>query len=286
MRLSGKVAIVTGAASGIGEASARLFAAEGARVVVADRRTEGKAVADSIVESVGADVATFVQVDVSNAAGVERMVNTAVERFGRLDVLFNNAGIMGGEGLIVDCSEERWEHIIMVNLKGPWLGMKYAIPAMAATGGGSIITTSSHAADMGIPRRGAYSSSKNGVQGLTRICAIEAAQQGIRANCVVPGATMTHMAVGGGLERPGWHRDPEEVAAELATMHPLGRAGRPEDIANAALWLASDDASLVTGQTIVIDGGWAAAPRLPMSALGLMGGDEVVTSSPLAHESF
>jgi NAD(P)-dependent dehydrogenase (short-subunit alcohol dehydrogenase family) len=250
-RLDGKVAVITGGASGIGEASARLFCAEGARVVIGDlHRERGEAVAASIGDS-----CRFVVADVSRADDVRRAVATAVESFGRLDIMFNNAGIMGGEGPISECSEERWERIIMVNLKGPWLGMKYALPHLIAAGGGSIISTSSHAADMGIPERGAYASSKNGVQGLTRVCAIENARDNVRANCIVPGATLTGMVLGGTIERPEAIPDTPELRAELAALHALPRAGLPRDIANAALWLASDDSSFVTGQTIVVDGG-------------------------------
>jgi NAD(P)-dependent dehydrogenase (short-subunit alcohol dehydrogenase family) len=260
-RLDGKVAVVTGAASGIGEASAHLFAREGAHVVIGDMQRER---GEEVASSIGRDC-VFVLTDVSRAEDVERLVSTAVERFGRLDVMYNNAGIMGGEGQITECSEERWTQIINVNLKGPWLGMKFALPHLVAAGGGSIITTSSHAADMGIPQRGAYSSSKNGVQGLTRVCAIENARRNVRANCIVPGATMTGMVLGGNIERPQRVDDTPELRSQLAALHAIPRPGLPQDIANAALWLASDESSFVTGQTIVVDGGWAASPRLPLS---------------------
>jgi NAD(P)-dependent dehydrogenase (short-subunit alcohol dehydrogenase family) len=262
-RLDGKVAVITGGASGIGEASARRFVSEGARVVIADiHRERGESVAASM-----GDACRFVTADVSRAADVEAAVAMAVDAFGRLDVMFNNAGVMGGEGPIAQASEERWERIIMVNLKGPWLGMRAALPHLIAGGGGSIISTSSHAADMGIPERGAYASSKNGVQGLTRVCAIENARHNVRANCVVPGATLTGMVLGGTLERPEAIPDTPELRAELAALHALPRPGMPEDIANAALFLASDESSFITGQTIVVDGGWAASPRLPLSSI-------------------
>jgi NAD(P)-dependent dehydrogenase (short-subunit alcohol dehydrogenase family) len=258
-RLDGKVAVVTGGAQGMGEATARRFVQEGACVVIADVQGErGTAIAKTL-----GDACVFVRTDVSKGEDIRNAIERAVGRFGRLDILFNNAGVMGGEGLITECSEERWERIIHVNLKGPWLGMKYGIPHMIRSGGGSIISTASHAGDMGIPFRGAYGSSKGGIMALTRVAAIEAAPHHIRVNCIVPGATITGMVLGESLERPErTATDMTAVEKAMSRFHPLRRPGYPEDIANTVLWLASDESSFITGLTIPVDGGWSASPRV------------------------
>lgn len=251
-RLDGKVAVITGGASGMGEATARLFAREGARVVIGDRQREkGEAVASSI----GAEC-RFVACDVSNSEDVGGMVQAAVSAWGRLDVMYNNAGIGGGEGSIVDCTEEVWDRTIAVDLKGVWLGMKHSIPQMIASGGGSIISTASIAALVGVPGLAAYGAAKAGVTELTRTCAIEYAAHKIRANAILPGGILTPIIYANPeFQTP---RDPEVVRQGLARMQPIQRAGVPEDIANAALWLASDESSFVTGQSIVVDGGFMA----------------------------
>ena len=249
-RLEGKVAVITGGASGMGEATARLFVREGARVIIGDRQQEkGEAVASSI----GAEC-RFVACDVSNSEDVGGMVQAAVSAWGRLDVMYNNAGIGGGEGSIVDCTEEVWDRTIAVDLKGVWLGMKHSIPQMIASGGGSIISTASIAAIVGFPALGAYGAAKAGVTELTRVCAIEYAAHHIRANAILPGGILTPIIYDNpALQTP---RDPEVVRQGLAVMQPIQRAGVPEDIANAALWLASDESSFVTGQSIIVDGGF------------------------------
>jgi NAD(P)-dependent dehydrogenase (short-subunit alcohol dehydrogenase family) len=254
-RLDGKVAIITGGASGMGEATARLFVREGARVVIGDvQREKGEAVAASL-----GGACVFRNVDVSSSEDVRALVRTAVDRFGKLDVMYNNAGIGGGEGSIIDCTEEVFDRIIAVDLKAVWLGMKHALPYLIENGGGSIITTASVSAFMGMPGQGAYGSAKGGVVQLTRVCAIEFADRGVRANCICPGGTATPLlwANPATTNRP----DPEEVKARLAYVQPIPRAGLPEDIANAALWLASDESSFVTGQAIIVDGGWMASAR-------------------------
>ncbi|MEP7215127.1 MAG: SDR family oxidoreductase [Anaerolineaceae bacterium] len=254
-RLDGKVAVITGGASGMGEATARLFVSEGARVVIGDlQREKGEAVAASIGRE-----CRFVATDVSSSEDVQGLVNAAVNGFGRLDIMYNNAGIGGGEGSILECKEETFDRIIAVDLKAVWLGMKHALPHLIASGNGSIITTASVSGLMGMPGQGAYGSAKGGVIQLTRVCAVEYAAQGVRANCICPGGILTPILYANpALPAP---MDPEVWRAQLAHAQPIPRAGLPEDIAGAALWLASDDSSFVTGQSIVVDGGWTASAR-------------------------
>jgi NAD(P)-dependent dehydrogenase (short-subunit alcohol dehydrogenase family) len=254
-RLDGKVAVITGGASGMGEATAHLFVREGARVIIGDMQKErGEAVAASIGPE-----CRFVAADVSVSEDVAGLVTAAVQNFGRLDVMYNNAGIGGGEGSILECSEETFDRIIAVDLKAVWLGMKHALPHLIASGHGSIITTASVSGLMGMPGQGAYGSAKGGVIQLTRVCAIEFAAHGVRANCICPGGTLTPILwANPNLPAPV---DPEEVRKRLAFVQPIPRAGLPEDIANAALWLASDESSFVTGQAINVDGGWTASAR-------------------------
>lgn len=249
-RLDGKVAVITGGASGMGEATAKLFVREGARVVIGDmQREKGEAVAASIGPE-----CKFVACDVSASEDVAGMVGAAVQAWGRLDVMYNNAGIGGGEGSIVDCTEQTWERVIAVDLKGVWLGMKHSIPHMLASGGGSIISTASIAAVLGFPGLAAYGAAKAGVTELTRVAAIEYAAQNIRANCILPGGILTPIIYNNpSLAAP---MDPELLRPGMARMQPIQRAGLPEDIANAALWLASDESSFVTGQSIIVDGGY------------------------------
>lgn len=253
-RLDGKVAVITGGASGMGEATARLFVREGARVVIADVQQEkGEAVATSIGPE-----CRFQKADVSSSEDVRSLVVSAVEAFGKLDIMYNNAGIGGGEGSIIECSEEQFDRIIATDLKGVWLGMKHCLPYLIENGGGSIITTASVSAMLGMPGQGAYGSAKGGVVQLTRVCAIENAEKGVRANSICPGGTLTPIL----YDNPfGISVDPARVAAGLVNAQPIPRAGLPEDIANAALWLASDESSFVTGQAIAVDGGWTASAR-------------------------
>ena len=254
-RLDGKVAVITGGASGMGESTAQLFVREGARVVIGDMQKEkGEAVAAGI----GKDC-KFVATDVSSSEDVRALVLAAVDGFGRIDIMYNNAGIGGGEGSIVDCTEATFDRIIAVDLKAVWLGMKHCLPYLIANGGGSIITTASVSGIMGMPGQGAYGAAKGGVMQLTRVCAIENAPHFVRANCICPGGTLTPILYNNpALATP---MDPQLVAEGLKRAQPIPRTGMPEDIANAALWLASDESSFVTGQAIVVDGGWVASAR-------------------------
>lgn len=246
-QFDGKVALVTGGGSGIGRAGALAFAREGAKVVVADVVVEGGQETAEMIKQDGGE-ATFVKTDVSKAAEVEALVNKAVGTYGRLDYAFNNAGILGEMCPVADCTEENFDRVISVNLKGVWLSMKYEIPQMIKQGGGAIVNTSSVAGVSGGPGIPAYAASKHGVAGLTKTAALEYAQAGIRVNAVCPGGIRTPMV------DLYTHGDPE-AEAQMAAMHPLGRMGEPEEIANAVVWLCSDAASFVTGHPMVIDGG-------------------------------
>ena len=250
-KLDGKVAIVTGAAAGIGRSTALLFVEEGAKVIVADWDEEkGRRVAAEI--SVAGGAAIFVRVDVSKPEDVQAMVQTAVETYGRLDVLFNNAGVEGEMVPTADCSLENWDRVIDINLKGVFLGMKYAIPAMLKSGGGSIINNASVAGLVGIANAPAYCASKGGVIQLTKATALEYARKGIRVNVICPGVILTPM-----IERfvaP----DPEQIRKSLEAMEPIGRFGQPEEVARLVLFLASDDSSFCIGAPFVVDGGFVA----------------------------
>jgi NAD(P)-dependent dehydrogenase (short-subunit alcohol dehydrogenase family) len=248
MRLKGKVAIVTGGSSGIGRASAELFAREGARVVVADYNADAGRATVETIKGAGGD-AIFVQVDVSDAAQVRDMVQTALDTYGGIDILLNNAGILLF-GTVLDTEEKDWRRVMDINLTGTFLVCKAVLPHMIQRGGGSIInlTSSTGAHDAG-PNTAAYVTSKGGVALMTRAMAIDHAKDHVRVNAVAPGPTDTPML-----------RDAlslEQLAAFAATF-PMGRLGRPEELANAILFLASDDASFVTGAILAVDGGQTA----------------------------
>ncbi|MEO5901034.1 MAG: glucose 1-dehydrogenase [Ilumatobacteraceae bacterium] len=252
MLLSGKVAIVTGAGSGIGRASAMRFAAEGASVVAVDIR--GPKV-DETVELIHREggVAASCQADVAKGADVERMVAFAVETFGGLDALFNNAGTIR-PGTAVTLPEADWDLVMAVNVRSVFLGAKYAVPAMIARGGGTIVSTASVSGLGGDAASVAYSASKAAVINLTRSLAVDHARQNIRINCICPGAIDTP-PVGRMLQDP-------EARKRSERAHPLGRIGQPEEIAAAAVWLCSSESSFVTGQAIVVDGGLTAQSHL------------------------
>lgn len=254
-RLEGKVALVTGAGSGIGKATARLFAREGASVVVVGIPEPWiTATRDEIAGEGGRAIA--IPADVTSAADVESAVRTTVEAFGALDVVFNNAGI-GLVSPIEETSMETWERSIAVNLTGVFLGCRYAIPAMRRLGGGgSIINSASTAALTGLPGRSAYAASKGGVIAMTRVLAMECAAQGIRVNSISPGATETEMV----QRLYADTGDPEAARREHASRQPIGRLSRPDEIAKAVLYLASDESLTVTGTNLVVDGGFS-VPR-------------------------
>ena len=243
MRLQGKVAIISGGARGMGAEEARMFAREGAKVVIGDLlETEGMAVAAEIGET-GGD-ALFVNLDVTDEASWQSAVEAAVERFGKVDILVNNAAILRTQGLL-ETTEEIWDEVMDINVKGTFLGVKSVIPEMRKAGGGSIINISSGAGITGSQRNTAYHASKGAVRIFTKSAAIQYAGENIRVNSVHPGPVDTDM-LASSLSVEGARR-PEDV--------PLGRSGRPEEIAYGVLYLASDESSFVTGSEVVIDGG-------------------------------
>lgn len=244
----GTVAIVTGAAKGIGEATALAFAARGAAVVVADTDEErGESVAAAIRADGGASL--FVATDVADAAAVEAMVDRTVAEFGRLDHAFNNAGIEGDPAALAECPRANWDRTIAINLTGVFNCMQSEIPRMSGSGGGSIVNCSSIAGLVGFPDRPAYVASKHGVVGITRGAALELAPGGIRVNAVCPGVIETEMIQRASREQP-------ELMEATVAAHPLGRIGTPAEIAGTVVWLCSDDAGFVTGQAIAVDGGY------------------------------
>ena len=253
--LRGKVAIVTGGTSGIGRDTAVLFAKAGAKVVVAGRReAEGKETID-LIRAAGGD-GLLVTTDVSRAADVRALVEKTVEKFGRLDVAFNNAGIEGSWSPIAEQSEEDWDSTIDINLKGVWLCLKYEIQQMLKQGGGGVIVNmASVAGFIGSAGAATYCASKHGVIALTKSAALETARNGIRVNVVCPAVIETPMG-----ERLWGAPAAKKFALSL---HPIGRFGTPQEIANAVLWMCSDGASFMTGQSLVLDGGFLAGPNSP-----------------------
>jgi NAD(P)-dependent dehydrogenase (short-subunit alcohol dehydrogenase family) len=248
--VAGKVALVTGASSGIGRATALAFAREGAKVVVADVTVEGGEETVAQVKKAGGE-AIFVKTDVSKAVEVEALVAKAVATYGRLDCAHNNAGIAGNAKTVVDDTEDNWDRILAINLKGVWLCMKYEIAHMLKQGGGAIVNTASGAGLIGVRRGGAYVASKHGVVGLTKTAALEYAKAGIRVNCVCPGPIDTPMLQGIGGSN-------QVVIERMVAAQPGGRLGKPAEIAEAAVWLCSDAASFVTGLPMPVDGGYTA----------------------------
>ena len=248
MRLENKVAIVTGGASGLGEATAKLFAAEGAKVIIADvLEQEGREIEAEISETGG--IGLFVRLDVTDENQWEEVVATAVSRFGKLDALVNNAGISGSDPDMTNTVA--WDRLMEINAKGVFLGTKAAIPEMRRAGGGSIVNISSQLGLVGTDRSSPqYQASKGAVRLFTKATAIQYAKDGIRANSVHPGPTVTLMSEAG-------RADPEHYKLTLSRI-PLGRYGEAEDIAYGVLFLASDESSFMTGSELVIDGGWVA----------------------------
>lgn len=250
--LNNKVAIVTGGTSGIGRDAAVLFAEAGAKVVVAGRReAEGKETVD-MIRAKGGD-GLFVKADVSKSADVQALVQKTVDKFGRLDTAFNNAGVEGSWMPMVDLPEEEWDRVLDINLKGVFLCMKYEVPEMIKAGGGTIVNMSSVAGLMGTPAAAPYGASKHGVIGLTRTAALEYAQQKIRVNAVCPAV----------IESPMENRLFGEPEAHkfAVSMHPLGRIGTAREVAEAVLWMCSEKSSFMTGHYMVIDGGFLVGPQ-------------------------
>jgi len=248
--LTGKVALVSGAGSGIGRASAIAFAREGARVVVSDLSAEGgEETVRRIQEARGE--ARFVAADVSRPAEVEGLVQTTVESYGRLDCAHNNAGISGAAAATADCTEEDWDRILRVNLKGVWLCMKYELRQMLKQRRGAIVNASATAGLVGSRRSAAYAAAAHGVLGLTKTAALEYVDAGIRVNAICPGIIRTPM-----IEQ--FTRSNREIEAQFVARVPAGRMGTPEEIAEAVVWLCSDAASFVTGHALVADGGMVA----------------------------
>jgi len=244
-KLDGKVALITGAGSGIGRATATLFAKEGAEVVVVDCAEGQGRETVKMIKDAGGD-AVFVSADVSKSSDVQKMIDAAVDTYGRLDILFNNAGIQGPMGPLADIPEDGWDSVMNVNLKGAFLGSKYAIPVMLRQGGGAIINTSSCQGIGTVPNMAPYSVSKAGIIHLTKTTALDYAAQNIRANCICPGTIQTPMSA-------------PYIQALRTQAFLQGRVGQPEEIAHVALFLASDDSSYVTAQAIAVDGGWISA---------------------------
>ena len=247
-RIEGKVAIITGAGSGIGRATAMLFAEEGAKVVAADRDVDGGNEIVAIIKREGG-VCTFVKTDVTCVADVKGMVNKAVDTYGRLDILFNSAGIVGDKITTADYAEETWDEVINVNLRGTFLGMKYAIPEILKAGGGSIINMSSNVAHVPPVGLSAYSASKAGIIALTRAAAMEYLRNNIRINYISPGCVLTPV------------NEPFEKV--MKSQLPLGRLAQPKEVAHVVLFLASDESSFVTASGVIADGGQTAYNPYP-----------------------
>lgn len=243
MRFKDKVVIVTGGASGIGEASVRAFAREGAKVVIADFADHGQVLADEL----GTDKALFIKIDVTDSEAVQAMIAQTVTKFGRLDVMFANAGI-AADGPIDELEESAWQRTIDINLGGVYLCDKYAIQQFLKQGGGVIVNCGSIHSHVGKRGVTAYAAAKGGVKLLTQTLGIEYGAKGIRVNAVCPGY----------IDTPLLSHIPDDAKEKLVALHPMGRLGRAEEVANAVLFLASDEASFVSGSSLMVDGGYTA----------------------------
>ncbi len=245
----GKVALVTGGGSGIGQAACHLYANEGARVVVSDiDQSAGEAVVQAIQK--GGGEAVFVRADVSSPGDCQAMVHAALEAYGRLDVAFNNAGIGGEANLTADYSVDGWQKVIDINLSGVFYCMKYEIPSMLQAGSGAIVNMASVLGQAAFAQSPAYVAAKHGVVGLTKTAAVEYSNQGIRVNAVGPGFISTPLI--SNLE------EDQQIRDYLISLHPMGRLGEPEEVAELVVWLSSDKASFVNGAYYAVDGGYLA----------------------------
>ena len=245
-----KVAIVMGGTSGIGRAAAVAYAREGAKVVVAGRRAAEGEETVRLLRAQGGE-GFFVTTDVSKAVQVKELVERTLQKFGRLDFAFNNAGIEQVPNPFLEQDEETFDRVVDINAKGVWLSMKYEIPAMLKTGGGSIVNTASVFGVIGIPGNEIYIASKHAVIGLTKSAAVEFGKQGIRVNAVLPGVIDTDMFQRFAGEKP-------EFRSQMSALQPIGRIGKAEEIADAAIWLSSSKSSFVTGHSLMVDGGYTA----------------------------
>jgi len=248
--MRGKVAIITGAASGIGRATAELFAVHGAAIVAADIDEEGAQETLKKVKKTGGK-GIALEVDIANEDHIRSMVEKTIENFGRLDFACNNAGIEGEQAFTAECSRDNWNKVTDINLQGTWLCMKYELPELLKVEDGAIVNVSSIAGVLGFPGIPAYVSSKHGINGLTKTAALEYADKGIRVNSVCPGAIETPM-----IDR--FVGEESEERKNLKAQHPMGRFGYPEEVAEAIVWLCSEKASFITGQILGVDGGFTA----------------------------
>jgi NAD(P)-dependent dehydrogenase (short-subunit alcohol dehydrogenase family) len=247
--LGGKVALITGAGSGIGRETAYAFGRAGSKVIVSDRDGESGEQTARVISDTGGD-ARFIQCDVSRADEVRALIERSVKAYGRLDFAHNNAGISKGRATTAEYAEAQWDEVIAVNLTGVWLCMKYQILHMLTQGSGVIVNTASIAGLVGIPGNIGYVAAKHGVVGLTRAAALEYGPQGIRVNCVCPGYVDTPLI--SALTRN------QQIRDGIIARHPLGRLAEPREIADAVVWLCSDAASFVNGHTLTVDGGYVA----------------------------
>jgi NAD(P)-dependent dehydrogenase (short-subunit alcohol dehydrogenase family) len=243
----GKVALVTGAAAGIGQASALAFAAEGAQVVVSDIDAAGGAETVRLIRAAGGE-AEFIACDIADSAQVAALVAGTLDRYGRLDCAHNNAGIGGGQRWLADTPREQWDRVLAVNLTGSWLCLAEELRHMAAAGGGAIVATSSASSVLGITRTSSYAATKAGINQLVRAAASEYAASGVRVNALLPGPIRTELVARATAADPA-------LEAHLKESVPLGRLGEPREVADAAVWLCSDRASYITGACLVVDGG-------------------------------
>ncbi len=245
-RFTGKVAFVTGAASGIGRAAAIAFASEGARVAILDRTADALRETETAVKDVGGEVLS-IACDVASSEQVEAAVAQVVERFGRLDIAFNNAGVENKAAPLHEIKLEEWDRILDINLRGTFLCMKHEIAQMVRQGGGAVVNTSSGAGICGVAGGASYAASKHAIIGMTKSAALDYAKQNIRVNAVLPG----------NIETPMMDRFTDGDVQKAIDLEPVGRLGRPEEIAEAVLCMTSDLGGFVTGSAVVVDGGWS-----------------------------